>query len=425
MKRLLICLTLIAGLLVGISPSAQADTLTFPCGPNGETYSVIMPAGAATSGYSCSGVLVLDSSVKIIDSTAFGGSELTAVTIPNSVQSIGDWAFEGTQIGSLIIPGSVVTIGEWAFANSKLLKSVVIPNSVKNIGARAFLGTSLVSISLPSSIVSIGRDAFAGTSFTSISIPISWTRIPDAFGGTKIDSLIIPNTVTHIDHSAFSGVPLKTLTIAGSVVSIGMKAFAGTQLTSVVIPNSVTKIDDRAFADNLALTTVSLPDELRILGSNVFERNYSLTSIIYCGKLTGLPIIPTCPPERKSVIDAAELKAKQEVEAKAATEIVDRARVAKAIADLNVKFKSLQKSYTAPQLVKIRAGLDWANITWSAGLQGFQYRGFEQSVISLAVEWDDFIVKNPLKTTITCVKGKLTKKVTAVKPKCPTGYKKK
>jgi hypothetical protein len=27
------------------------------------------------------------------------------------------------------------------------------------------------------------------------------------------------------------------------------------------------------------------------------------------------------------------------------------------------------------------------------------------------------------KTVITCVKGKLTKKVTAVKPKCPTGYK--
>jgi hypothetical protein len=27
------------------------------------------------------------------------------------------------------------------------------------------------------------------------------------------------------------------------------------------------------------------------------------------------------------------------------------------------------------------------------------------------------------KTTITCVKGKLTKKVTAVKPVCPKGYK--
>ena len=29
------------------------------------------------------------------------------------------------------------------------------------------------------------------------------------------------------------------------------------------------------------------------------------------------------------------------------------------------------------------------------------------------------------KTTITCIKGKLTKKVTAVKPVCPAGYKKK
>jgi hypothetical protein len=29
------------------------------------------------------------------------------------------------------------------------------------------------------------------------------------------------------------------------------------------------------------------------------------------------------------------------------------------------------------------------------------------------------------KSSITCVKGKISKKVTAIKPKCPTGYKKK
>jgi hypothetical protein len=29
------------------------------------------------------------------------------------------------------------------------------------------------------------------------------------------------------------------------------------------------------------------------------------------------------------------------------------------------------------------------------------------------------------KTSITCVKGKTSKKVSAVNPKCPTGYKKK
>jgi hypothetical protein len=31
----------------------------------------------------------------------------------------------------------------------------------------------------------------------------------------------------------------------------------------------------------------------------------------------------------------------------------------------------------------------------------------------------------PKKITITCFKGKTSKKVTAVKPTCPTGYKKK
>lgn len=33
--------------------------------------------------------------------------------------------------------------------------------------------------------------------------------------------------------------------------------------------------------------------------------------------------------------------------------------------------------------------------------------------------------KVPAKSTITCVKGKTTKTVTAVKPICPTGYKRK
>ena len=43
------------------------------------------------------------------------------------------------------------------------------------------------------------------------------------------------------------------------------------------------------------------------------------------------------------------------------------------------------------------------------------------------VTFDIYTAPKPVvkATTITCVKGKLTKKVTAVNPKCPTGYKKK
>ena len=35
------------------------------------------------------------------------------------------------------------------------------------------------------------------------------------------------------------------------------------------------------------------------------------------------------------------------------------------------------------------------------------------------------LIKSVPKSTIICTKGKLTKKVTAVKPVCPVGYKKK
>ena len=75
---------------------------------------------------------------------------------------------------------------------------------------------------------------------------------------------------------------------------------------------------------------------------------------------------------------AAELKAKQEAEAQAAAELKAKLEAeAQAAAELKAKQEAAAKTPVAK------------------------------------------------KTTIICVKGKLTKKVTAVKPKCPAGYKKK
>ena len=58
--------------------------------------------------------------------------------------------------------------------------------------------------------------------------------------------------------------------------------------------------------------------------------------------------------------------------------------------------------------------------------------GFTYSTPQLAISFkqpeeapkQEIKVVAPKKTTITCVKGKTTKKVTAIKPKCPSGYKK-
>jgi len=62
-------------------------------------------------------------------------------------------------------------------------------------------------------------------------------------------------------------------------------------------------------------------------------------------------------------------------------------------------------------------------------LSGFYYfniNGFGFSAPTIRIKLTQDVVTSPKKlVTITCVKGKLSKKVTAVSPKCPTGYKKK
>jgi hypothetical protein len=90
---------------------------------------------------------------------------------------------------------------------------------------------------------------------------------------------------------------------------------------------------------------------------------------------------------------AAELKARQEAEAKAKAEEEARAR---AEAELKAKQEAEAKA-KAEEEAKARA----------------------------EAEAKAKLEASKKKSTITCVKGKLTKKVTAVKPKCPSGYKKK
>lgn len=89
---------------------------------------------------------------------------------------------------------------------------------------------------------------------------------------------------------------------------------------------------------------------------------------------------------------AAELKAKQEAEAKAAAELK-----AKQEAELKVKQEADAKA-AADKLVQ-------------------DAKKEAERILAAAKDAAN------KKTTIICVKGKLTKKVTAVKPKCPSGYK--
>jgi len=105
---------------------------------------------------------------------------------------------------------------------------------------------------------------------------------------------------------------------------------------------------------------------------------------------------------------AAELRTKQEAEAKAATELK-----AKQVADAKVAADKAAAELKAKQEADAKAAAD--KVVADKAAAELKAKAEAASKAAASVK----------KTTITCVKGKLTKKVTAVKPVCPNGYKKK
>jgi hypothetical protein len=111
---------------------------------------------------------------------------------------------------------------------------------------------------------------------------------------------------------------------------------------------------------------------------------------------------------------AAELKAKQEFEAKAAAELK-----AKQEAELKMKQEAEAKAAAelkAKQEAEAKAAAEWKAKQEAEAKAAADLKAKQEAATKAAAK---------KKTTITCVKGKLTKKVTSTKPKCPAGYKRK
>ena len=120
----------------------------------------------------------------------------------------------------------------------------------------------------------------------------------------------------------------------------------------------------------------------------------------------------------KLIVDAkaaADLKAKQEAEAKAAAELKAKQEAeAKAAAELKAKQEAELEAAAEKLIADVKAAADAKAVSEKI----IQDAKLEAERILAAAQ-----AAATKKTTITCTKGKLIKKVTAVKPKCPVGYK--
>jgi flagellar biosynthesis GTPase FlhF len=213
-----------------------------------------------------------------------------AVVLPQGLIKIGDEAFADSALTGVVIPDSVTEIGEMAFANyeiytwagsfkppNPLLTSVTLPKGLTKAGKSVFSGNSaLKTVVIPEGCSVLGEYMFERcTALTAITIPKSITSIPsNAFANcTGLKTLVIPEGLTEIGGG-----------------SSGTGAFGWcAALTSVTLPSTITVIGPTAFRGCSALTTVTIPDSVETIdgGNDVSgERTLLEWAFSDCGKLS-------------------------------------------------------------------------------------------------------------------------------------------
>ena len=250
--------------------------------------------------------LTLPKTVKALNDGSFSGcSSLVSVSFTENSKggfytSIGDSAFENCiGLENISFSKNINSLGSNAFSNCSSLVSVILDDNITQIQNSTFRNCSaLESISLPSKLQSLGARFIAGTQVSSLTIPASLTtcnidydRNYDYYGplggADNLTELIlesgmetIPANLARVE--SYSGTHLKSVSIPGTVTSIGSYAFSNClSLPSVSLPDSVTSISDNAFSGCKKLSSVHWSEKLQTIGRSAFLNCVSLEEITF------------------------------------------------------------------------------------------------------------------------------------------------
>lgn len=220
------------------------------------------------------------------DSTFDGCSKLKSVTLPEGMTGIERYAFSGSGLETITLPATVTTMADHVFANSKSLVSFV-GSGVTSVGANAFENcTSLTSASFSPELTEIASSMFKGcASLKEFVLTEKITMVGySAFQGTGIENFVLPSNATF--DKANSGsllrncTSLKTAQLNSSITALGSYFFEGDKaLTTVTGLSGVTSMDTNTFSGCSKLTSLDLDvSKITAMGSSTFLNCASLTT---------------------------------------------------------------------------------------------------------------------------------------------------
>jgi hypothetical protein len=406
------------------------------------------------------------------------------VVIPDLVTEIAANAFyENKNITSIVFGKSQIKLQEYAFYKAEGIKNLTIPDSVTKIGWGALTGlSSLENLTLNARYAEIADNNFNDLAkLKSLELAEGTLVIPGGsfYGAKSLESLIIPKSVRKILPNAFRGLAsLKKLELNNGLVEIGFGAFEGpNSISQIKIPQSVEIIGDAAFrrsysaesfvveAGNrnyssdsqggfydftksnlihapLGRTSFVIPPSVRFISKDAFgELGWNGTLDYAAKSLATLTIPPTV-----AVFDE-ELNKMIKIAVSKRTEVTEqfngvvvtlnryKVDISKLFNEYTIYFQQNQKLKTS-----LQRAIDYKIPELASQSEIDSIRELIGGSSAAAALASDFLIaqagitkylalenikSKAVKTTISCIKGKVTKKVTSVSPKCPAGYKKK
>ncbi len=304
---------------------------------DGKTYTVVAIDDAALK-YAPIKKLVLPATIKSIGDEAFSFSAIEEVDFDNISGhecKLGKYAFshcvnlkevwvsgytpcidEGAfadcfALEKAVIPGGVQEIGKDAFSNCAKLEDLQLPSSLTTIGGSAFWNcTSLWSLTIPENVTTIGEQAFKGC--TGIYEIYNLNKTPQTITANVFEGLTLSKINLYVPPTRKSAYEAKDVwknfnvkeskAVVGGLCYMVNPATRTAQMTfdelipmpyaglsgKVTVPASiiynnvsydVTEIGNYAFQGNTTITEIVLPEGIKTIGADCFERMTKLTKV--------------------------------------------------------------------------------------------------------------------------------------------------